>query len=143
MPHSLPSQSHIVVADSRPKDYRNLTVVAGEHGWHVHFLTSARAAIHFGRPSCTSLWMVNVTLPDMSGFELLDVLRERVAETPVFVVADRYDIDDERRACRNGAALYVVKDAAGAIDCRPLLEVLIGRQMTAERHTPVVAPARG
>jgi DNA-binding response OmpR family regulator len=143
MSRSLRSQSHIVVADARPKDYRNLALLAGEHGWHLHFLTSARAAIQFGRPSYASLWMVNVSLPDMSGFELLEALRDRVAENPVFVVADRYDADDERRACRNGAALYAVKDAAGSIDCKPLLEVLIAGQLTDERHTPVVEPARG
>jgi DNA-binding response OmpR family regulator len=143
MSRSLRSQSHIVVADARPKDYRNLALLAGENGWHLHFLTSARAAIQFGRPSYANLWMINVSLPDMSGFELLEALRDRVAQNPVFVVADRYDAEDERRACRNGAALYVVKDAAGSIDCKPLLEVLIAGQMTEERRSPVVEPARG
>lgn len=143
MSHPLRSQSHIVVADSRPKDYRNLAPLAGEHGWHLHFLTSARAAIQFGRPGYAGLWMVNVRLPDMSGFELLDALRDRIGEKPVFMVADRYDADDERRACLQRAALYVVKDAAGSIDCRPLLEVLIDGQRTEERRMPVVEPARG
>lgn len=143
MSRSLRSQSHIVVADARPKDYRNLALLAGENGWHLHFLTSARAAIQFGRPSHANLWMVNVSLPDMAGFELLEALRDRVAENPVFVVADRYDAEDERRACRIGAALYVVKDASGSIDCKPLLEVLIAGQQQDERHTPAVAPARG
>jgi DNA-binding response OmpR family regulator len=143
MSRSLGSQSHIIVADGRPKDYRNLAMLAGEHGWHLHFLTSARAAIQFGRPGSAGLWMVNVCLPDMSGFELLEAIRDRVTDRPVFVVADRYDADDERRACRWGAALYVVKDAAGSIDCRPLLEVLVDGQGIEERHKPVVEPARG
>ncbi len=125
MVRPLRNQSHIVVTDARPKDYRNLAQLAGEYGWHVHLLTSGRAAIQFARPNSADLWMVNVRLPEMSGFDLLEILRDRVPGVPVFLVADEYHSDDERRACGCGAALYLCKDAARTIDCKPILERLM------------------
>jgi DNA-binding response OmpR family regulator len=122
---ALPSQSQIVVTDPRPNDYRGLTRLAGEHGWHVHFLTCGRAAIPFARPRAADLWMINVRLPEMSGFDLLEIVRGRVPGVPVFLVADRYDSEEERRACGCGAALYLCKDANRSIDCKGLLELLI------------------
>jgi DNA-binding response OmpR family regulator len=121
----LRSQSHIVVTDARPKDYRDLALLAGENGWHIHFLTDGRAAIQFARPRAADLWMINVRLPEMSGFDLLKIVRDRVPGVPVFLVADRYDSEEERRACGCGAALYLCKDATRSIDCKPLLELLI------------------
>ena len=139
MVRSLRSQSHIVVADARPNDYRDLSLLAGEYGWHVHFLTNGRAAIQFARPSCADLWMVNVRLPEMSGFDLLEILRERAAGTPVFVVGDHYNPEDERRACRHGAALYLCKDATRSIDCKSLLELLMTDPRVDPRSVPVVS----
>jgi DNA-binding response OmpR family regulator len=122
MTQSHRSELHIVVADRRPKSYQNLTHLAGDYGWHVHFLTTGAAAIQFARPRCADLWMINVRLPDMSGFELLEILRERAVGVPVFIIADHPNADDENRACCGGASLYLCKDTAQSIDCKPLLE---------------------
>jgi DNA-binding response OmpR family regulator len=141
MVRSLRSESHIVVTDARPKDYRDLSLLAGEYGWHVHFLTSGRAAIQFARPNCADLWMVNVCLPEMSGFDLLEILRDRAAGAPVFLVADHYDSEEERRACGCGAALYLCKDSNRSIDCKRLLELLIAESRVGELPYPVISQA--
>ena len=141
MVRSLRSQSHIVVTDARPKDYRDLGLLAGEYGWHVHFLTGGRAAIQFARPSSADLWMINVRLPEMSGFDLMEIVRDRVPGVPVFLVADQYDSEEERRACRYGAALYLCKDSTRSIDCKPLLELLITDNRVDQLPNPVVTPS--
>jgi DNA-binding response OmpR family regulator len=120
-------QSHIVVADSRPADYCNLSALAGEHGWHIHFLTNARAAVRFGRSAGIDLWMIGVRLRDMSGFELFETLRNQLLGTPVFIVSDRYDPEEERRVCRSGAALYLCKSASGVVHGDALLDLLVGQ----------------
>ena len=37
------AQSHIVIVDAHPEDYRDLASLAGVYQWHVHFLTTAGA----------------------------------------------------------------------------------------------------
>jgi DNA-binding response OmpR family regulator len=120
-------QSHIVVTDSRPADYCNVSALAGEHGWHIHFLTNARAAVRFSRSTGVDLWMIGVRLRDMSGFELFETLRDQLLGTPVFIVADRYDPEEERRACSLGATLYLCKSASGIIHGNVLLDLLVGQ----------------
>jgi hypothetical protein len=134
MVRSLRSQSHIVVIDARPKDYRDLGLLAGEYGWHVHFLTGGRAAIQFARPSSADLWMINVRLPEM-----LRPYGNRATGSgcPKF----RSPISTTRggrRACRNGAALYLCKDSNRSIDCKPLLELLITDTRVDRLPDPVV-----
>ncbi|MBI2824746.1 MAG: response regulator [Planctomycetia bacterium] len=133
----LRSQSHVVVTDPRPLDYRNLAGLAGEHAWHVHFLTSGGAAIQFARRGSANLWMINVSLPDISGFDVVEMLRDLAVTAPVFLVADRYRAEDERQACLRGASLYLCKDTAASIDCPSLLEPLLAEKKAHPRPPPV------
>ena len=73
------------------------------------------------RSTHVALWMINVRLPDMSGFDLLEMIGDQLADARVFVVADCYNAEHEARACRFGA-FYVCKSAAAALDCRALLD---------------------
>jgi DNA-binding NarL/FixJ family response regulator len=130
----LASQSHIVVADPRPHDYQQLAALAGRYGWHVHLLTNASATLRLARSTPAALWMVNSRLPDMSGFDLLEMLREQLKSARVFIVADRYDPEHESRACRIGAALYVCKAASGSFDCATLLDALADTRAVAAEH---------
>jgi DNA-binding NarL/FixJ family response regulator len=126
MTHFLRAQSQIIVADSRPRDYRNLVQLTGDNRWHLHFFTTGYAAIRFG--SAADLWIVNTQLPDMSGFDLFELLGERAARAPTFIVSDQYSADEERRACGCGAALYLSKDANHSIDCRQLVQLAVDSQ---------------
>lgn len=127
MPRRLSPQSHVVVADSRPRDYRHLALLAGEFDWHVHLLTSGGATLQFARHSVADLWIVNCRLPDMSGFDLVEMLRDLPVCGVQFLVGNRYDADEERRACACGAGLYLCKDAKHELDCRGVLASLAGR----------------
>jgi DNA-binding response OmpR family regulator len=127
MSRTLPAQSHVVVADPRPRDYRHLARLAGECGWHVHLLTTAGAALAFARHLAADLWMINTRLPDLDGFELAELLRDLSVDSPLFLVGNRYDPDEERLACVHGAGLYVCKDADHAIDCQVVLSMLANR----------------
>ena len=119
------SQLHIVVVDPCPQDYRDLALAAGTHGWHVHLLTSARAAIRFSRLTQADLWMISIGLPEISGFDLLEMLRPKLAGSRVLLVADHYNPEQEAHACRCGAALYLCKGSGRSIDCSAILDLMI------------------
>ena len=121
---TLRTQSHIVVVDSRPRDYDELASLAGEWQWHLHFLTTARAAVTFLRRARADLWMINARLSDMSGFTLYEILREQVAGASTIIVSDQYDAQEERLTCGGGAILYVCKGPAHSIAFRSLLQSL-------------------
>jgi len=135
MSRPLESQSHIVVIDPRPHDYRDMTLLAGGYGWHIHFLTSGAAAIQFAPRGHPAVWMINVRLPDMSGLDLVEMLREQEVAGRIFAVADQYDDAEEVSACCRGADLYVCKDATRSIDCKPILEALIPRKIVHETRS--------
>jgi PleD family two-component response regulator len=139
---SLRSQSQIVVADARPHDYQELTRLAVEHGWHVHLLTSARAVLRLTGCLPIDLYLVNARLPDMSGFDLFEMLRDQVTTAQVFIVSDSYDDEDERRACRHGAALYLCKGPNRCVDFGGLLDFLLD-QREPNANSPLMAPSVG
>ncbi|MES1213366.1 MAG: response regulator [Singulisphaera sp.] len=124
MSHQSRSNSHIVVVDSQPQHFRDLQQLAGEQRLHLHFLTSAGAALEFAPRGHPALWMVNTRLPDMSGLELVARLRQHAARGCLCSIADRYRQSEEREACVQGADLYLCKDAASAMECRTLLDSL-------------------
>jgi PleD family two-component response regulator len=121
----LEAELHVVVVDSHPPDYHDLASLAAEYRWHLHFLTSARAAIMFIHRSRAALWIINSVLPDMSGFLLHDTLKDTIADASVLIVADSYSADDERRACQAGAMLYLCKSSSRVLECRQFLTSLM------------------
>lgn len=127
MPLQLRDRSHIVVVDTHPRDYRGLTVQAGEQGWNLHFLTRGRAALQFGAWNSVDLWLINSQLPDFCGIELLRMLHERVATSRVFIVADEYDVLQERAACAFGVGSYLCKGPGRTLDCTALLQSFRGK----------------
>ncbi|HEX5444327.1 MAG TPA: response regulator [Pirellulales bacterium] len=127
MPRTRRLQSHIVVADPRPRDYRQLLALAGEFGWHVHLLLSGAAALQFARRMAADLWLINGHLDDMSGCDLVAMLRELPVRSPLFLIGNHYDAEEERKACACGAGTYLCKDAARSLDCQPVVAALANR----------------
>ena len=73
--------------------------------------------------------IVNVELPDFSGFDLVEMLRPFPKGTVVLLVADRYIVEDEVRALRLGVSSYLCKPLAGSMlhECRPIPRSLAAR----------------
>lgn len=99
----------------------------GEIGLHV--CVDGRSALRMSRRFRADVWLVAADLPDMSGYDLVEMLLPSVARaeidplvegtpvrldrlgdalrTAVFVVSEVYSFEDEQRALRAGAAGYV------------------------------------
>ena len=57
------------------------------------------------------MWLIDLELPDMSGFDLFEMIRERLQDSTVCMIGPEYCQADEVRAYRAGATIYA---------CRPL-----------------------
>ncbi len=110
MIHKQQSKTMIVVVDPDRAGYGAIAAVAANDDTDVHFLASGQAALRLHPIAGAGLWLINVELPDMTGFDLYEMLRERLDEgTVVCMVAATYGVEEELRACRAGATMYVCK----------------------------------
>jgi len=123
--------NEIVIVDATCERYGDfvLAAQAGEVG--VHFCVDGRSAVRLSRRFRADAWLVASELPDMSGFDLLDMLSPHVLQgavdpllsgsrisldrvghgmrSGIFIVSDRYCLEDEQRALASGVAGYLVR----------------------------------
>ncbi len=99
----------ITIVDSSPEDYIALLAAADAPGVSIHFLMSGNDALRFARRYHSGLWVINSQLPDMTGFDLAEMLRSLRRSALVFLIGDEYHLDDEMQALTMGLAKYLCK----------------------------------
>jgi CheY-like chemotaxis protein len=121
----------IVIVDPACDRYADFVQAAQAGDVGLHFCSDGRAAVRMARRYRANVWLIANELPDMSGFDLLEMLSphvlqsdvdpmrggsrislDRVGETmksAVFVVSDVYRLDEEQRALASGIAGYLVR----------------------------------
>lgn len=143
--------SEIMIVDSSCDRYGDFVraAQAGEVG--VHFCVDGRSAVRLARRFRADAWLVSSDLPDMSGYDLVDMLSPHVLQgdvdplrsgsrisldhvgeglrSGIFIVSDAYRLEDEQRALASGVAGFLV---------RPLTLDVIRRS---RQHTPAAESA--
>jgi DNA-binding response OmpR family regulator len=99
----------MVVVDDDRAGYELLALPAAGEGVTLRFLSTGREALRLAETESIALWLIGVDLPDMSGFDLQQMLADGSPETTVCMVAAAYRAEDEVRAHCNGVALYACK----------------------------------
>jgi len=121
----------IVIVDCSCDRYGDFVRAAQDGEVGLHFCVDGRSAVRLARRFRADAWLVSAELPDMSGFDLLEMLSphvlhgdvdpllsgarislDRVGEsvrTGVFIVSDSYRLADEQRALASGVAGYLVR----------------------------------
>ena len=121
----------IVIVDGTCDRYGDFVQAAQAGDVGVHFCVDGRSAVRLARRFRADAWLVAADLPDMSGFDLLEMLSphvlqgavdpmlagsrislERIGQgmrSGIFVVSDEYRLVDEQRALASGVAGYLVR----------------------------------
>ncbi|HSL44196.1 MAG TPA: response regulator transcription factor [Anaerolineales bacterium] len=76
---------------------------------------SAEAAVQYVRESNIDLVLVDYSLPDMNGINLLEVLRHERPDVPCAILSGHLSLQHARRALEAGARGYLIKDNPGGI----------------------------
>jgi PleD family two-component response regulator len=119
----------IVVVDANPERYADLVQAAQNGEVGLHFCVDGRSAIRLARRFRADIWLVSTDLPDLAGFDLLEMLSGHVMQgsvdplrsgsrisldrigrgmrSGIFVVSDAYAIEEEQRALVAGAGYLV------------------------------------
>jgi PleD family two-component response regulator len=121
----------IVIVDSDCERYADFVEAAQRGEIGLHFCVDGRSAVRLARRFRADCWLVSGELPDMSGFDLLEMLSPHVLHgsvdpllggatislnrigqglrSGVFMISDAYTIEDEQRALISGVAGYLVR----------------------------------
>lgn len=98
----------LVIVDPRLDDYQPLIADAGESDRVLCFSTGD-GALRSASLSVAEIWLINASLPDMSGVSLLSLVRRRWPGARVMLIGDAYSPVDELAARMAGATAYVCK----------------------------------
>src|SRR5262245_31921367 len=119
------------------EDNRNLALGLRSNleyeGYETDVAGDGRAALQQARSGSHDLILLDLMLPGLDGFQLLETIRDEGLNTPVLVLTARGDEADKVRGLRNGADDYVTKPFA-------LRELLARVAALLRRSTP--RPAR-
>lgn len=108
MLHKTINSLDLLVVDD-DSHYASLTAAAKESGLHVSVVADGHAALQLASKRPPRVWMANLALADMSGVELMQVVRARRSATPFYLISNRYSADDELTARTAGATGYLCK----------------------------------
>lgn len=110
MPRRGPSRVIIVDDDEAVRD--SLEILLQTHGYEVTSFASARAFLDSGESGEGSCLILDLHLPDMSGF---DVLRQLEGRMKVIMITARSDAATKRNALEAGAMTLLEKPFTDAL----------------------------
>ena len=99
----------VCVVDPRVGDYQGWNAMGEARGLQLKFLTTAAEALRLARGQIVDLWVINSSLPGLSGHELCGMLKDRQPRAAVYLVANQYTPEAERQALRHRATLFGCK----------------------------------
>lgn len=103
-------QITILMVDDQPSKLLSYEVILAELGEHLVKATSAREALDILLKSDVAMVLMDVSMPDIDGFELADMMRQhpRFQKTPIiFVSAVHLTELDRIRGYQSGAVDYI------------------------------------
>jgi CheY-like chemotaxis protein len=123
--------NEIVIVDPTYDRYGDFVQAARAGDVGLHFCCDGRSAVRMARRFRADVWLVSTELPDMSGFDLLDMLSPHVVQgdvdpmlsgarislgrigeatrSGIFLVASEYRLEEEQRSLASGIAGYLVR----------------------------------
>jgi putative nucleotidyltransferase with HDIG domain len=100
----------ILLVDDDPKVLEIVGLALDRRGYRVHAAASGREALEHAAATSPHLLILDLGLPDMTGVELLERLRDGIGEAaPVFFLSAESDLDARLRALDRGADDFLQK----------------------------------
>ena len=104
----------LIVVDANCHEYHALAIALRRHNVHIRLLATGTDALRAIGVFPSTLWIVNIRLPDISGVGFLKLIRHRLRRSRIILVGDEYSAEDELAARSAGATAYVCKPASAA-----------------------------
>jgi putative nucleotidyltransferase with HDIG domain len=95
--------------DDDPKVLEIVSVSLGRHGYRVRTAATGREALEHASGAPPHLLILDINLPDMSGIEVLDNIRDDHETLPVLVLSAHNDVESRVAALDGGADEFINK----------------------------------
>lgn len=99
----------ILVVDDDPIGIRMVQFLLGEEGYEVDVVDNPRGALAMVDNHPPDLLILDVNMPQMTGFELYRQLRERSHDIPALFVTAKDELEDRLKGLNMGADDYIAK----------------------------------
>lgn len=99
----------ILVVDDNEISSRMVEFLLSQQGYQVDTVDNGRGALALIQRNPPDLILLDVTLPQMSGFEIYERLRQDDVDVPVIFVTARDELDNKLLGLKMGADDYICK----------------------------------
>lgn len=127
------SPGPILVVDDDPSIREMLVLILETRGFDVRQAADGMKALERARAEPPSLILLDLMMPGMDGFEVLEAMRrhEKWSDIPVIVITAK-DLTREERAWLRGCAEKIVqKSACNRVELVRVIEGMIERRVNA------------
>ena len=123
------------IADGDSRYHASLLPLSIRSQTPFRFYDTGRDALRKSMTERNSFWLISLDLPDMTGFDLFEMLSDKLGNAPVCLVGHAYRPEDELRAYRAGAAMYACKP----VEQSWLWQSLCRLRKEIAKHEPVMS----
>lgn len=129
----------LIVVDEDEEQYTSLAASLVSAGMQMAHAIDGHSALQIVAARPPQLWLANMILDDMSGIELMHLVRAKRRVVPFYLVSDAYHARDEVAARAAGATGYLSKpvNETWTVIC---LEALAHRMVRAGPHQHAPPP---
>ena len=100
---------HVLLVEDDPSTAKSISLILGAEGFKVSSTHLGREGIDLGRLYDFDIIILDLNLPDISGYELLRTLRVSKVQTPILILSGLAGIEDKVRGLGFGADDYMTK----------------------------------
>ncbi len=103
------NRPRILICDDEPLMTASLKAVLDSGNYQVHTTNSSRHALTLIHAESPDLVILDVMMPEMTGFELLDAVDRECCDAAFIIVTGEASVDSAIKAIRKGASDYLRK----------------------------------
>src|SRR5580765_387756 len=103
------THGHILVIDDEPDIRESLEVLLSSEGYRVELAANATEGLKRLEGSTFDLVLLDLMMPDKSGMQVLEEVRERDRDTPIFMITAYGSVEGAVEALKRGASDYFPK----------------------------------
>ncbi len=109
MEKALFDKPKILIVDDEPRMCQSLMELLAGHNYELNTANSAKEAIEYLNKNYFDLILLNIGLPDMDGFQVMDHINRQSPKTLIIVMTGHTSMESAVKALRKGAYDYLRK----------------------------------
>ncbi len=106
---AIETKGNVLVVDDEPDIRESLQLLLGDGGYSVDLAQNAAEGLHKMESRGYDLVLLDLMMPDRSGMEVLQEVRQRDRETPIFMITAYGSVEAAVKALKYGANDYFSK----------------------------------